>query len=770
MKKFLFGIGALLSVSLFLLGCPTETERVTSFDRSGSVYGNISVAEFQAAIKDAGAEKPARALTLTNVTLAGGGTVDVGAVSVKIAGTLTLGGAALIAETGRVRFVDAQAKIAGPGVVISNDPVFAGGKVVDAVVAAAAPGGVLPAAPEKPATVAIDDYKLTNAAGGGVHANLTVYVLKKLTVEAASALPAGKVVAIGTVEVSGDNTAVFTDLTKVSYADAEITLALPSGTTTVAVTGPAQEVSVRKITVGANTLTLSGVTGLEAEVSGTAGKLVLPAANTVVVSGNGNVDLTSPTPALAVKVTANGTGTVMLPATVDTVTVNGKGSGDVVLSSAAALASLTVNGTRALKLSAATTSIADAKVNGTSTLVVPGAVTEATVTGSGNVRFTGKTGTIATASFGNTGTTAFDNAAAFSGAATFSGEAAFAKAATFSGAADFGGDVSFGAAAAFDDNVKLAAAKTVTLDSTAALKLKAGRKIAVGKDDVLLVSADTAFTAAAAGATIAAAAKKLTVDKQNVAIAAAGDVTVKEELAVAAGRTLTVGAGVKLVVDANAKLTVAGDVAVNATGSVTAGKIVLGEGVWKASGAATTIEADKITLGNSASAAFGADDGTAATVLTGTASATNTFAASDGTVTLGQAANKLSVTGSAKGAKLVTGATAGISVKAGLDIATATVDISVADTSVIKLADGDTAGIMLANAESVILLNGANTTPTDVKKAIANLTVGKDVTVKAGSDSGNAEVGSFEGAASDNIIVESGSVDVEIKKGIKTAI
>jgi hypothetical protein len=723
----------------------------------------VSVGEFQTAIKDASVEKPARALTLSNVTLTGGGTVDVGAVSVKIAGTLNLRGAALVAEKGRVTFVDASAKIAGPGVVISNDPVFDGGKVTDGgIVAEPAPGGSLPTAPVKPATVAIDDYKLSSAAGGGVHADLTVYVLKKLTVEAASVLPAGKVVAMGTVEVTGDNTTVFTNPAKVNYGNAEITAAPLSGAA-VAVTGPAQAVTVRKITVGANALTLNGVTGLTAEVSGTgAGKLVLPAATAVVVSGNGNVDLTSAAPALAVSATANGTGTITLPATAVTVTVNGTGSGDVVLSSAATLDSLTVNGTKALKLSAATTSITSAEVNGTGTLIVPGAVTAATVTGTGNVRFTGTTGTIATASFGNTGTTAFDKAATFSDAATFSGAATFSDAATFSGAAVFGDNVSFGAAATFDDNVKLAVAKAVTLSSTAALKLKAGKKIAVGTDDVLSVSADTTFTAAAAGATITAAAKKLTVDKQNVAIATTGNVTVKGELAVAASKTLAVGAGANLVVDANAQLTVA------ATGSVTAGKIVLGEGDWKASGAATTIETDKITLGSNDSAAFGADDGTAATVLTGNANATNTFTASGGTVTLAQAVNKLSVTGSVAAANLATGATAGISVKAGLDITTATVDISGANTSVIKLADNDAVGITLANTDSIILLNSAKTTPTSANKAIANLTVGSDVAVKAADDNGSAEVGSFAGAASNNTIVEGGS-GFTINKGIKTA-
>jgi hypothetical protein len=234
-------------------------------------------------------------------------------------------------------------------------------------------------------------------------------------------------------------------------------------------------------------------------------------------------------------------------------------------------------------------------------------------------------------------------------------------------------------------------------------------------------------------------------------------------------RTFTGAAAPSANVTVNGTLNVSTSLTIVATKSLTAGNIILGTGTWTASGASATIAPDVITLGNNAAAKFGADDGTSATVLTGTADVTNTFTASGGTVTLGQSTNKLTITGSAAAATLTTGATAGINVKAGLDITTATVDISVADTSVISLVDADANGVTLANSNSVILLDSAKATvKTNSKKIITNLTAGDNVGVWAESDTGEAEVGKFVGAESDNTLVE-GNSGFAIKKGIETA-
>jgi filamentous hemagglutinin len=225
-------------------------------------------------------------------------------------------------------------------------------------------------------------------------------------------------------------------------------------------------------------------------------------------------------------------------------------------------------------------------------------------------------------------------------------------------------------------------------------------------------------------------------------------------LTVPSGEVFEVPTGAALTVDTGAALT--------------AGKIILGPGTWLATDAAVTIEEDKITLGSHTTAKFGADNGTVATVLTGTANATNTFTASGGTVTLGQSSNKLTVTGSAAAATLATGATAGINVKAGLDITTATVDISVATTSIIVLVDGDAAGITLANTDSVILLDSSSTAATNTQ-GITNLTIGGSVTVKAAATGATQNVGSFTGAATANTIVEDATgANVSIMKGLQT--
>jgi hypothetical protein len=265
--------------------------------------------------------------------------------------------------------------------------------------------------------------------------------------------------------------------------------------------------------------------------------------------------------------------------------------------------------------------------------------------------------------------------------------------------------------------------------------------------------------------------KAVLIIESDLARASLGTTTITADdgLEIPAGkfRTFTGVAAPSGNVTVNGSLTVAttGSLTVAADKALTAGYIKLGPGTWTATGAATTIAESVITLGNNVSATFG---GAGATVLTGTGAETNTFTALGGTVTLGQSTNKLTITGTAATAKLATGNTAGIAVNAGLDITTATVDISGAVTSVIKLAAGDAVGIKLANADSVILLDSSQTFETSGHKAIDGLTVDTGVKVFAESDAGDKDVGKFVGATTANTIVASGGDAFSLTKGIKT--
>ncbi|MDR3357238.1 MAG: hypothetical protein LBO04_08670 [Spirochaetaceae bacterium] len=400
----------------------------------------------------------------------------------------------------------------------------------------------------------------------------------------------------------------------------------------------------------------------------------------------------------------------------------GAGDDELAISKLAALTDLYVIGDLTLK----------SALSGTPTIAVKGNVTVSETQGLG-------VNWIITGDLTATKTPTTGGALKVGGTATFT-EALSATTLDVVGAATFGGAATFDGAATFNDDVTLSAdAAVLTLNG--AVTLKSDKSVKAGSNTVLSASgADVVLTPAADGATLTpdTANKKITLGAQNLTLTSG-------KLEVPAASTLAVDTGKTL----------------------TAGKLALGAGSWKASGAAALIETDKLTLGSDAAAAFGNDDGTAATALIGGAAATNTFTATGDVVTLAQAGNALSITGAAAAAKLATGATAGIKVKAGLTITTATVDISTANTSVITLVDGDTAGITLSDANSVILLDSTKSTATSSKKDIDDLAIGDSVVVKAESDAGNVEVGSFTGAASDNTIVEDDS-GFDIKRGIKT--
>jgi filamentous hemagglutinin len=285
---------------------------------------------------------------------------------------------------------------------------------------------------------------------------------------------------------------------------------------------------------------------------------------------------------------------------------------------------------------------------------------------------------------------------------------------TFAALATVAGTGSVTAAVVAADTAKFLIESTLT-------EVTLGSTAITDEDLVIPVNTVRVFTAAAV---------------PSAAVTVNGTLTVADSLAVTAGKQITVGAN----------------------GSVTAGLIALGPGTWKATNAGTTIDgaASKITLGSHATATFGVDDGTTATVLTGNAESTNTFTASGGTVTLGQSANKLTITGSVATATLTLGANGGITTKGNLDITTVVVDVSANSTDGIVLAQNDV--VTLSNSDSVIKTNSGTTVNTN---GIDGLTIGGGVTVKAATEAVSQTVGSITGSASNNTLTATKGVSLK---------
>jgi hypothetical protein len=250
----------------------------------------------------------------------------------------------------------------------------------------------------------------------------------------------------------------------------------------------------------------------------------------------------------------------------------------------------------------------------------------------------------------------------------------------------------------------------------------------------------------------------------TLVIEQSGSVNFADDQTVKAGTTL-INTGT-ITVTAAKTLTVAG--------AVKAGALILGAGDWKATGANATIAANTLTLGNAASATFGTAT-TSKTLLTGTSAGTNTFTASGdtgATVTLSQDTNhNLVITGSGTGAKLATGATAGITVNGatGLTITGVLVDIS-SSTGIKLTASGDA---IVLGAGSKILLADDSSAAADTNRAIKTSadgalgTAGAGITVNAAS----AVIKSFiptSGATSGTTITSS-AANAVIVAGIKIA-
>ncbi|MDR0637448.1 MAG: hypothetical protein LBG27_00860 [Spirochaetaceae bacterium] len=187
-KFFLIGMAALLSASLFLIGCgDSEADSNTVYDKSGVVYGAVTTAELQEAIDDTVAE--GRALELKGVTVSDDGVVNLSTASVKISGTLTPSANTVVnAAAATVTFADGAVITGAATNIIVCDPaifipvrVTGGAKVAEPVAADALPETV-----SDGDVAAVENLTLSGTARD-IAANLTVYVYGTLTADGDSA-------------------------------------------------------------------------------------------------------------------------------------------------------------------------------------------------------------------------------------------------------------------------------------------------------------------------------------------------------------------------------------------------------------------------------------------------------------------------------------------------------------------------------------------------------------------------------------------------------
>jgi hypothetical protein len=226
-KFFLIGMAALLSASLFLIGCDnpgTGTAGADGKAGSESVNGEWAVADLQAVIGDAAAS--GAKVRLVRVTLKDGGAIDFKNAAIQIVGPFTTADAGTVINAGNATVTFAE----GAKVVLSHT-VLVGEKTASPGANVSGIGKLVVAATGLPSdaagvtavggVTAVKDLTLSCAAGD-ILSELTVYVYGKLTAPAPAATPTGKVKAIGTGEVTG-NTSVIED-DKVNVSDADVTV------------------------------------------------------------------------------------------------------------------------------------------------------------------------------------------------------------------------------------------------------------------------------------------------------------------------------------------------------------------------------------------------------------------------------------------------------------------------------------------------------------------------------------------------------------------
>jgi hypothetical protein len=249
-KFYLVCMAVLVSVSLFVIGCPTEAEDgvpgATGNDgpegpdggagASSFPKGDYNVAAIQHAVDNGGE------LILSDVTITGGGVVDFKKAKVFVSGILATaitGGTfeALLLSDADVTFAEGATFKLGDATDVAA-VTDAQAAYLDASsagkIGAVATEEAINAATEA-AVYAVENYALS-AETAVPPAGVTVIVYGKLTVPDKAVAPLGKVEAIGTVELSGTNATALDNTTHAVIDNAEV---VTSGNAEVDVTLPA---------------------------------------------------------------------------------------------------------------------------------------------------------------------------------------------------------------------------------------------------------------------------------------------------------------------------------------------------------------------------------------------------------------------------------------------------------------------------------------------------------------------------------------------------
>jgi cytoskeletal protein CcmA (bactofilin family) len=311
MKKFFYGMAVLLSVSLFVIGCEGAGDPGAAGVQGelgpGSVdfSGNLSVADINAKIKSAGSKGTLIFLS-AGTTITGSGIIDFGSLTVALAGDLTTGvsGNVILKLQNATIDPETTGKITAAQ---ATDLLIAKAEQEDWVDGSGNGAVVQPVNgpsdfADADSPIAIENYTLGVAAE--VPANKTVYVYGDLTVNATSLLPTAsgaKVVAIGDVLLTADNTVALADATIVDVTNAVIKASTDVSVTLPTMTGVG---ATYKFDLSAGTLTLAG-TVVNVDVKG-AGTLELAGNVTEAkIIGTGKVYFSgTPTFATASSITA----------------------------------------------------------------------------------------------------------------------------------------------------------------------------------------------------------------------------------------------------------------------------------------------------------------------------------------------------------------------------------------------------------------------------------------------------------------------------------
>jgi hypothetical protein len=292
-KKFFIGMAILLSVSLFVIGCPTEVEEKT-VDRWNTAGAAGTGLEGLQDLLDNPKVNPvtyvgtgALAIGTGQIVVPSGKTlvvndgVTLSTGTFAVAGSLTLG-------TGKKVTVTGAGTVAGvdEGDIQDNSGGNAKKGPVAATVAAAKE-----AFDDGDDVVLVLSASVADLTAANVPAGKTLYVSGTLPIEATAPAPAGEVVALGTVSVSDDVNLV----SVVGTGDGKLNIASATLTNSaeVTVTLPTA-VTVKAINVGSDDLTIAGATGLTAKVSGT-GALKLAAVTAANITGTGKVQFSAAT-------------------------------------------------------------------------------------------------------------------------------------------------------------------------------------------------------------------------------------------------------------------------------------------------------------------------------------------------------------------------------------------------------------------------------------------------------------------------------------------